>query len=232
MLKLSVYDLAYEYIIRNFKSNEIDNCKKAEIILEIEKALSTGITTETLIHKIITMQNQNYKMFFNNLKNINKEVNLLSPNKFYYHKELRITPPPPMKYLDLESGTIKETNEKYYLEIVASYTINNIIEYINSKKYIKILAQNKTKLQGAIKNLLKRYDIDYFLFLIDTTEAGLEIKEKYPKTLFDIEQYTEEATENYHNKISTDKANNNNKIIFKQRKKIGNIKCVQKKIVI
>lgn len=213
----SIQDLTY-YFIKS-KCTCIDKELKNNIYYVIKGALNNGYTYQNIINHI-----NNTNITFESFKNLFKckkngsNINLLKHNDgMYYHNQLRILPPPPTSYYDPNKCEIIQEEIVYSLELRASYTINDLIEYIKTKTSMKYLANNIKKLIGAIKIEIKRFDIDYLLFLIDTADIFYCNKQKELKSLFEIEDYIKETDINFNMKKTESIINNTNKVISKIR---------------
>lgn len=183
----------------------------------IKGALKNGYTYNDIISSI-----NNNRSSYNILKSMcrnkktNGDINLLEP-KFYYHNQLRILPPPPESEYDPYTCTIKSTPIEYFLEIRASYTINDLMEYIAQKESMKYLFNNKPRLLGALKVQITKYDIDLLLFLIDVVDVIYCNKKNYLKNIFEIDDYVKEAKECFNLKHTENVINGTNKVVPKKR---------------
>ena len=126
-------------------------------------------------------------------------------------------PPPPVSYYDPNTCEIIQEEVEYFLEFKASYTLNDLIDYIRTKDSMKLLTNNIKRLTGAINIELKRFSIDYLLFLIDTTDTIYSNKKKELKSLFEIEDYVKETDININAKRTESVVNGTDKIVLKTR---------------
>lgn len=213
----SLYDIVFMYIEKNFEKSSITQNDKINAIKSISQCLYNGSTSEDLINTINSKKDKEKSpnIFF---KNSNSRSNLLSPSKFYYHNELRKYPNAPNKIWDIDTGEIVNVVEEYFLEMRASYTINDIIKYIsNNKDFLSKTLNDKNRATGSITFLLKKYDIDFLLFLLDTTNDIYSSKQKYAKSLIEITEYEDEAKKNYESKINECKVIGQDKVVAKKR---------------
>lgn len=102
---------------------------------------------------------------------------LIQPFKFYTHPALQVVPPPPTIKIN-KDGTFDSSydNEPFYLEIVSSFTLDDLLHYY----YEKIgegEAFNKERDKGGFKYLLKIIDLDTIMYAIDEATYDLEINE-------------------------------------------------------
>lgn len=105
------------------------------------------------------------------------EDSLLVRNKFYFHKELQITSPPPTW----------DQSYPFYLEMKIKYTLDDVLNYFINSSGVRSDWVNREKELGSIRYLLKDYKkfsfmepIDFLLHLIDYCVAdGMEITSIY-----------------------------------------------------
>ena len=210
----SIQDLLYKYLTNNPNTKEND---KTNVYRLIKGALKNGYTYNDIINII-----NNNKSCIKNLKNLcgskknNGDINLLQC-KFYYHNQLRILPPPPVSEYNPYTCTITHSEIEYYLEMRASYTLDDLIEYIKTKTSMKYLFNNKPRLLGALKVQITKYDIDLLLFLIDVVDVIYCNKKNYLKNIFEIDDYLQEAKECLNLKHTENVINGTNKIVPKKR---------------
>ena len=141
-----------------------------------------------------------------------KVINLINPKRIYFHKELRITQKPPTLEFDYNTGKVIRTQEPYFLEMKSTYTINNIIKYykdtINPLKKI-----NEKRIDGAFRWLLKNYDLEILLYMIDISSY----EENKILNPLDIRNCEYEAMEKYQSILKLSKLNGDDKIVPKRR---------------
>lgn len=211
----SIQDLIYAFV-KN-KCLFINEEYKNNIYNTIRGALNNGYTYKDIIN-IITNPNSSIKSIKSLCKNKKdgNDINVLE-DKFYYHNQLRMLPPPPVSYYDPNTCEIIQEEVEYFLELKASYTLNDLIDYIRTKDSMKLLTNNIKRLTGAINIELKRFGIDYLLFLIDTTDIIYSNKKKELKSLFEIEDYIKETDININAKRTESVVNGTNKVVLKTR---------------
>lgn len=212
-MSASIFDISFMYISKNY--SEISTEEKKKVISAVYCALKNGATSDDLINKINNIQDLNkapYSFFV-----VKSTGNLLNPDKFYYHNELRCYPPPPKRYWDINSGEIISEKQDYFLEMKASYTVENMVSYLSKKESLKKALQDKNRAIGSINFLLKKYDIDYLLFLFDTANDIYTSKQKYIRSLVEISEFEDEAKINYEQKITESNISGQNKVINKKR---------------
>lgn len=212
-MSTSLYDISFLYISKNY--TEITTEEKKNVIKAVYMALKKGATSDDLINKINKTNDINKSPFV--FFNINSNGNLLDPDRFYYHNELRKCPPPPKRSWDINTGEITSEKQEYFLEMKASYTANDIMSYLYKKEFLLKALQDKNRTLGSINFLLKKYDIDFLLFLIDTANDIYSSKQKYVRSLIEISEYEDEAKSNYEQKITESNISGQNKVVTKKR---------------
>lgn len=106
-------------------------------------------------------------LFNNPKKGNNDSINLLKSNERYYHKELKLVNNPPVIERNINLGTIVSRVEEYYLEPVASYTLQDLTRYFYNNMPFNIQEWPINKLVGMLKYKVNQYGIDKLLFMID-----------------------------------------------------------------
>lgn len=218
---ISTYDLAYGYI----KANDfnITSAIKKNIINCIMEVLNNGATSEDIIIKIKKHKNNNqeHSKYF---KSIKPNGNLLKHSfigdkeeKVYYHNELRVIPSAPLVHFDIDSGDMKKQHQEYFLEMRASYTLDNLLEYVKKKESLVKCISNYNRTKGCFKYLLEKYDIDFLLFIIDTANEIYNSNLRSFRNVLDITEYEDEARENYERRITECAISETNKIVYKKR---------------
>jgi hypothetical protein len=213
---LSIYDLAYKYI----KDNKItDDLEKKTIIRAITEVLNNGASSDDVYRKIESGRctDTEYKEYFNSVK---PSGNLLKAPKVYYHNELRITSAAPLKQFDINSGEIVSVKQEHFLEMRASYTVDELYNYVKRKEYLAKPLKDEARAKGSLVYLLKKYDIDFLLFLIDTSNDIYGSKLKYARTVIELSDYETEAKENYVRRITECAISGSDKISYRKRESI------------
>lgn len=95
-----------------------------------------------------------------------KKDSLIEMDKYYFHKELIVTPPPP--------GWNTEEDYQFYKEIKVRYTLEDVLDYFIKATGTRADWIARDKEIGSIKYLLKEYKkfkfiepVDFILHLID-----------------------------------------------------------------
>ena len=168
---LSLFDLAFHYIER-FYDEEPSTEEKRQIIEEFEDLFFYGWSMGD-INKVIKRfieRNPGQKpssVSESFEREYRGEDNLLTPGKYYYHNQLRLTPGPPVMHLDINLGEITTIEEPYFLEMRASYTINDLVDYYIKQFDVKAGPDERKRLVGTFKYLLKTVDVEKLLFMVD-----------------------------------------------------------------
>lgn len=180
--KGSVYNLVAIFILllggdRNLANN---------IYNGFVNALNNGYTYQFIKQEIFTAfyGNKQFRYnIFNNKRSVDmKNTNLLSFGNVYYHNELKITNNPLEVEMDIDKGTIVSRDKEWYLEPVASYTIQDFIQYFYRTMPIDLQANPPKKMEGMLKYKVNQYGIDKLLFMTDIMATSCKEKDK----LFDL----------------------------------------------
>lgn len=218
-MTVSVYDLAYNYIKIN--NLTMDSQNKKDLINTIRGVLNNGANSIDVIRKIKggNKSNQEHSMFFKSIKSVGNLLKNKTSNedKMYYHNELRLIPEAPMKCLDINTGEIETVYQDYFLEMKASYTIEDLCKYIKKKEFLSNTMENEARAKGSLKFLTGKYDIDFLLFLIDTANEMYSCNLRYARNILDISDFEREAKGNYERRVTECAISNTDKIVYKKR---------------
>lgn len=213
--KLTLLDLVNYYIYKNFDEFPQEDFYKS-MITDIWSLLNNGWTSEE-IYNIIknTSLSSPIKDIFNKRKKITQ--NLLKPNIFYYHNNLRLTPMPKV-YLD-ENDQIMQDDEKYYLEMIASYTIDEVVDYYIYKLKLPNEFTDINRIKGAMNHLIKLHGIDLTLYMIDAYYIELQDGSKqFSSNPLVINDVIDQARNTLNSKKNESKSMGDDKIVPKERK--------------
>lgn len=155
--------------------------------------LSLGYTYKDIKTEILTTF-YNHKDFRWNLFSYRKRgnedvINKLNPNERYYHKELKLVSKPPTIDRDIDHGTLVSRTPEYFLEPVASYTIQEFVRYFYNTMPLNMQEWPMNKTTGMIKYKIDQYGIDRLLFMTDIAAADY----KANGTLFNLGDWDEYA---------------------------------------
>lgn len=215
---VSIYDIVFDYIELFFSNKKLTKEQKKTIHQQIKTLLSDGWCYSD-IYRIFHTTKHKPTLYVTHLFKGKKpkEKNLLKPGKFYYHNDLRLTSKPPKRVIDYDTGEIKIINEPYFLEMKASYSINDLIHY-----YIRQTGQGNEqdipRYLGSFQWLLKHYTVEEILFMIDIM-VNMQKSEDLPpiQSPLDIQKYYREAKEIRQEKKTETVLSGGNKIVRKRR---------------
>lgn len=189
---------------------DCDNNYKSDVVNDISEVLHGGsLTFEELekhlynAAKIDGGANLFYKpsdvLTYYNIKfkrgQANDPDNLIQVDRFYYHPRLQVVPPPPTLKIE-DDGTITSSyeEESFYLEMVDSFTIKDLLSYFYSKKNSSIQESTFNRDIGALRHLLQFWDVDFLLFLIDEAFASsIDQGREVPNSPLDIQEFSDDA---------------------------------------
>lgn len=222
-MTLSIFDLVYDYMDKFFPDEKLTKEQKVNIHREIKKVLRYRWCSEDILRRFRDIKRNrpdlktlNVSKLFSGRKPPNK--NLLDPEVFYYHNILRITCKPPRRQLDIDSGEIININEPYFLEMRASFSMDELIDYYCKQFRIQLPKQERARYAGAFKWLLKMIDIEIILFMIDVAaNICLSEDKPAPSTPMEIRQYIREAMEVRDLKETEAVLSGGNKIVKRKR---------------
>lgn len=113
------------------------------------------------------------------------DINLLKPNQRYYHKELKIVSKPPTIDRNIDHGTLVSRTPEYFLEPVASYTIQELVQYFIHTMPLNISEWPLNKTIGMLKYKVNQFGLDRLLFMIDMAAED----NKANQTVFDFSNW-------------------------------------------
>lgn len=213
--KGSVYDLAAFYIMlyvgRQVNKDELEN-----IVNKISYILDKGYTFKECVNILINNMNNKKNFKIMNILNCSSSYkNIIKQNEMYYHKELRIQPEPSVTDIDYNTGTMISTKQEYFVEIAASYTMEDLMKYLLSFGYVNTYQWQHSRLKGLIEHYIKKYGIDTVLFMFEAIADNIEERE------FDFNKFDNyyQIAKNYMNNIINNcSANGGNKLEPRKRK--------------
>lgn len=213
------------YFVRKMFTKKPTEEEKRLIINTINQLLIEGFSEREIQltidkHKRIYGYERNIAKVFKNVKPGDNK-NILTPGTFYYHSELRLAPEPPVAHYNEETRNIEHKYEDYYLEMQASYTMKELIEYYCNAMGLS-LNDNRIKRYSVIfNNLLDSYSIDEILFTID---AAADIRKtnglRSLTNPFILTDYMDIGEQNMALKASLSKQQGVDKIVYRKRQAI------------
>lgn len=168
-------DFYFNFLIGEYPENHEDYRKTSNFFQYLE---DSGLS-DSEIYMIAGLVRPKEVLTIDDIPDKIKKDSLLEKDKFYYHKELIITPPPP--------GWNVEENYQFYKEIKVRYTLEDVLDYFIKATGARADWIAKDKEIGSIKYLLKEYKkfnfiepVDFILHLIDyCVSSGDEINTIY-----------------------------------------------------
>jgi hypothetical protein len=186
-----VLDLAATYIMLNNVRKEDTN----SIIQRFIKYLDNGYTYNELRGAILDAFHS--KQLFPDYryeKPCKQEGNLLKQGIMYYHKQLKLMNSLPTINHDIDKGTMTSEKVEYYLEQVASYTINDLLTYFYSKNMADVQEYNPKRMAGIFRHMIDKYGLDKLLFMIEGAARMYESEHKI-FSLSDFDSYSLTASQ-------------------------------------
>ena len=163
----SVYDLVAIFIV-------LIGCDKPfanNLVNIFNNYLDNGYTYSEIRNEIFSVfykSNKDFRWYlFNNKKINNDNINLLKSNTPYFHNQLKLLNSLPIVEQNINKGTMVSRVSEYYLEPVASYTIQDFIQYFYKVMPVDKQSQVPSKLKGIFKYKIEQYGIDKLLFMTD-----------------------------------------------------------------
>lgn len=213
--KGSVYDLAATYILL-YVRRKVTEAEHKDIVAKFSYILDNGYTFKECVSIMKTNIGNNFKIL-DIQKYSYKNSNLLKQNQMYFHKELRIQPEPSVTDIDYNTGTMVSTKPEYFVEIAASYTMEDLMNYLMSFGYTDKTQWQYSRLHNMLKHYINKYSLDIVLFMFEAIADNLE--EKY----FDFnkfDNYYPIAVRYMNNIMDNCKANGGDVICQKNRNAI------------
>lgn len=225
-MKLSIYDLAYEYFTMFWPPDKpVPKDVKARVLMDFWGLLAAGWTVEEMLDHLKQARAKapgvepcqgNLLVFFSKLKPVRR--NLLIPGNIYFHSELRITPPAPVIDVDINTGEIKYETEEYYMEYRASYSLEDLITFYSwAVEPVKRYQLNRYK--SVFNHMLQTHSVDNLLFMIDIVANKVrrgEIKPPggSPIVILDYEKPAQEVMYEYITELTQNGGLN---VVYKRR---------------
>lgn len=201
----SIFDLVHDYIDRFYLDVEIEKDEKIAIHRDIKRLLKRGWCAEDIqrrfrqVDRSPNMRSQVRKRIGTQVRKLFDQLkpesqNLLSPSIFYYHNALRLTSRPPKRQFNIDEGTFVRINDPYFLEMRASFTVEELVAYYARQFGMRLHRQEYSRYIGSFNWLLGMYDVELILFMIDES-ANMVKAENYkpPRKPMDIDKYKADA---------------------------------------
>lgn len=214
--KGSVYDLATMYIMLT-KNKNSNNQEANMIISKFCNILDKGYTYNELRLDIINTVRKRIIFSFDKYNKPKKEnCNLLKQGIMYYHKELKLMNSLPIVKHDINNGTITNNKIEYYLEPVASYTIEDLLKYFYSKNMTDVKEYNYKRMSGILNHIVNKYGVDKTLFMIEHSARLYETEHKM-FSLSSFESYNSIASQYLEEIKNNCKYSGGDKYVLKRR---------------
>lgn len=219
---LSIYDIVYTYMDTFFPKTKLTKEQKKTIHQEVKKLLNYGWCSSELLSAFKSAKRKEVKRTLHVSRLLRgkkpKQKNLLKQGTFYYHVALQVTSGPPKRSIDYDTGKIVMIDEPFFLEMRASYSVEELVQYFAKQTNIHLLSHEIKRYIGSFNWLLKQYDLQHILFMIDTTvNYRLSNDEPMPDSPLDIQKYKQEALDVQNEKITEAVYSGGNHIVRKKR---------------
>ena len=231
-MKCSLYDLSFDYMRLNC-SHDIPKEDKIAATKALARLLGIGFTAEEIsrrlkmnIQRANAMDAPDHKAEIDAVfagKKPETVYNLLKPGTLYFHNELRLTPAAPVSTVNYDTGEITKQIEPYFLEMRASYTVNDLYDYFVTKTrlYDKMCLYKK-KFIGGLEWLITRYDLDMLLYMIDIAEDDVACNDRRPLTSpIGVEEYASTAKAALEHKLTDSRMNGGDRVVPRKRLLFG-----------
>lgn len=187
-----MFDLAAMYIVL-IEKEQLTEYNQKELITSLSQILNNGYTYQDVLQEILkTFHNNTLFPFQKFKKPCNK--NLLKQGVMYYHKELKLMNSLPVINHDIDRGTMTSEKVEYYLEPVASYTMDDLLQYFYSKGMADTQEYNPKRMAGIFKHMIEKYNLDKLLFMIEGAARMYESEHKI-FSLSDFDSYSSTASQ-------------------------------------
>lgn len=184
-----MYDLAAVYIRLILKRDITD---KVSVIKKFAEILNNGYTFTMLLKDILLTFHNHRDFDFNRYKKP-CSLNLIKQGVMYYHKELKIINTLPVVVHDVDAGTLTSTPTEFFVEPVASYTIEDLLKYFYSRTMADTAEFNTKRMSALFKHMIDKYGLDKLLFMIEAAARMYDSEHKV-FTLADFDSYNSIAT--------------------------------------
>lgn len=143
------------------------------------------------------------------------ENSLLQKDTYYYNNKLHICSKPPT----WNPKTFQEECEPFYMEMMISFTIKDLLDMYYTECRVPIGLREKTRDTGALKHLLNKYNnlkapsLDYVMYMIDLASKDTDLE--FLANPFELENYSKQAFMELEDMVEEATLNNSNKIIWR-----------------
>lgn len=183
-----------ESFIRHLQDNKFTNDEIFQIIEEADK------------NPYLSIEDMDDKWW---------EPYLTEKNKFYFHNTLRLQPKKPM--WNPLTGEVKV--EKFYLEMVIKYSINDLLNYYYITVNTPVPLRDYKRDKAGLEHLLKKYNnmknitsLDFVLHLIDMAKR----MNVYVSSSVELNQCEAETYDHLMKVVAESELDGVNKIIWRE----------------
>ena len=164
-----------------------------DLIKEFCRILDNGYTYQMIHKEILNAFHSNIIFPFYKFKKP-IEGNLLKQGTMYYHKQLKLMNSLPVINHDIDSGTMTSNKVEFYVEPVASYTMDDLLKYFYSKGMADTQEFNYKRMAGMFKHMIDKYGLDKLLFMIEGAARMFDAEQKV-FSLTDFDSYNSTASQ-------------------------------------
>ena len=193
--------------------------KQATLLNGLATALGNGYTYQDIMKDIMNAFHNHSSLSFYKYDKLTQK-NLIKSGIVYYHKELKLMSALPVVTHDVDSGTITSSKVDYYLEPVASYTMEDLLKYFYSKGMTDEKEYNPRRMAGILKHMIEKYSLDKVLFMIEAA-ARMYQSDKKIFSLNDFEGYSQTAKGYLEQIINNCKYSGGDKYVLRKRVLFG-----------
>lgn len=211
----SVYDIAFSFIEKHTTTQQLFN----EVVESFNKVLDNG-WTEIEIYKVLGNKtfDTNKTPIISLFNHKHEAINLIKSNTFYYHNILRCMAKPPRQEWDMNSGVITDIIDPYFLEMKASFTMYELVNYYYNQMDLVFDKTSYNRFKGAFEFLINKFGVDLVLFMIDAARDTIVSEDMTkPKTPVSIAEYEHDARERLNQKTSETRCTGDDKIVIRDR---------------
>lgn len=220
---MTKYELAQYFVTVILEKNINIETRVSYAIEAIDQLLKEGWTIKALKEELDEFKKV-YPSLIPNIYHITEIIgnkkppnNLIDSDIFYYHNALRETSPPTKLIFNEETRKYERIESPFFLEMKKVFTLDDLLNYWYEKNEIKYQENNVSQDKARFSYLLKYYDLDEILFMIDIAYEDREIKRLKPlRNVFHLEEYAEEAKEAIKRKRSVQQVHQINYIMPKE----------------
>lgn len=203
------------YIVLIEKEPLVPYNQKA-LITCLSQILDNGYTYENVHKEILKSFHSNSLFPFAKFKKPRNDGNLLKQGTMYYHKQLKLMNSLPVINHDIDKGTMTSEKVEYYLEPVASYTIDDLLAYFYSKNMADTQEYNPKRMAGMFKHMIEKYGLDKLLFMIEGAARMYESEHKI-FSLSDFDSYSSTASQYLEEIKNNCKYSGGDKYVYRKR---------------